>query len=102
MKIHRIDLAPVVAVSFCAGWLTCLAMVRPAEASDGGHMVPVAEDAPLPPTEGCNPYIVIHPPDLPPDASNMNGITIETNIGDICGHWQAEPRIVPSLPTPRV
>ena len=61
----------------------------------------VIEDAPLPPTEGCNPYIVVHPPELPPDASNMNGVTVHVTIGDVCRQWQAEPRIVPSVPTPR-
>ena len=88
---------------FVAGWLMALAFCQPAHSSDNGtHGVPVAEDAPLPPTEGCNPYIVINPPDLPPDASNMNGITITTNIGDVCGNWQGETQIVPSLHVPRV
>ncbi len=96
------DLVVTVAGSFIAGFLLALAICHePAKASDDGHRTPVTEDAPLPPTEGCNPYIVIHPPDLPPDASNMNGVTLTLNIGDVCGHWQAKPQIVPSLPLPK-
>ena len=96
------DLAVTVAGSFIAGFLVALMVCHePAKASDDGHRTPVTEDAPLPPTEGCNPYIVIHPPDLPPDASNMNGVSLTLNIGDVCGHWQARPQIVPSLPLPK-
>ena len=96
------DLAVTVASSFIAGFLLALAICHePARASDPGIRQTVSEDAPLPPTEGCNPYIVIHPPDLPPDASNMNGVTINMTLGDICGQWQAKPQIVPSLPLPK-
>ena len=101
-RLH--DVAMATATGFCGGWLLAtLTVCQPAKASDNGiRQQPVSEDAPLPPTEGCNPYIVINPPDLPPDASNMNGITITTNIGDVCGQWQAKPQVVPSLPAPRV
>ena len=75
---------------------------EPAKASDGGAVITVtSDDAPLPPTEGCNPYIVIHPPDLPPDASNLNGVTINLKIGDVCGHWRAKPQAVPALSLPK-
>ena len=87
----------VVATAMAAGFAMALAVCRPADASDNGQRQPIADDAPLPPTEGCNPYIEIHPPDLPPDASNMNGVTLELSIGDICGHWQARPQTVPPV-----
>ena len=100
---HPSDLLPLAAGSFTAGFLLGIAVThQPAEASDNGFKTPITEDAPLPPTEGCNPYIVIHPPDLPPDASNMNGVTINMTLGDICGHWQAKPQVVPALPLPKV
>lgn len=103
MGKHPLDIAPVVAASFTAGFLLgVMVSHQPAKASDDGVKVTITEDSPLPPTEGCNPYIVINPPDLPPDASNMNGITITTNIGDVCGNWQGETQVVPSLPVPRV
>ena len=102
-RLDPADLAVTVAGSFTAGFLFALMVChQPAKASDPGQRTPVTEDAPLPPTAGCNPYIVIHPPDLPPDASNMNGVSLTLNIGDVCGHWQAQPRIVPSLPLPKV
>lgn len=84
-----------IAASFIVGFSLGFGVSQPADASDNGQRQPIAEDAPLPPTEGCNPYIEIHPPDLPPDASNMNGVTLELSIGDICGHWQAKPQVVP-------
>ena len=83
--------AAAMTIGFVLGAIACGA----AHASDNGQRQPIADDAPLPPTEGCNPYIVIHPPDLPPDASNMNGVTLELSIGNICGHWQAKPQVVP-------
>ena len=98
------ELLVLVASSFTAGLLLGLSIAyQPAEASDNGTrpQQKISDDAPLPPTAGCNPYIVIHPPDLPPDASNMNGVTIRLDIGDICGHWQAEPHVIPVPPAPR-
>ena len=97
--------AVTVASSFIAGFLLALALCHePAKASDDGLLqhdpnerTPAAVDG----KPGCNPYIVIHPPDLPPDASNLNGVTITLNIGDVCGQWQAKPQVVPSLPLPK-
>lgn len=78
-----------------AGFALGLVVCQPADASDTGQRQPIAEDAPLPPTEGCNPYIVVNPPDLPPDASNINGVTVNLTIGDVCGHWQSKPTFQP-------
>ena len=99
------DLAVTMASSFIAGFLLALAICHePAKASDDGRLqidvnerIPAGEDG----KPGCNPYIVINPPDLPPNASNMNGITITTNIGGVCGNWRAKPQVVPSLPLPK-
>ena len=91
-----------VVTSFTAGFAFTLAICEPARSSDNGvipnptsHKV---EDTAPATSEGCNPYVVIYPPDLPPDASNMNGVTIELSIGDICGDWRSQPQIVPALP----
>lgn len=65
---------------------------------DVNERVPAGADG----ESGCNPYIVINPPDLPPNASNMNGITITTNIGGVCGNWRARPQVVPALSLPKV
>ena len=77
-------------------------LLAPAWASDDGvipdpttHKV---EDTAPATSEGCNPYLVIYPPDLPPDASNMNGVTISVTIGNVCGHWRAKPETVPTIP----
>lgn len=86
--------AAAMTIGFCLGAIVCGA----AHASDNGQRQPISDDSPLPPTEGCNPYIEIHPPDLPPDASNMNGVRIELHLGDICGHWRARPQTVPPVP----
>lgn len=93
------------AASLIAGFLLALALChQPAKASDDGiiqidpnERVPAGVDG----KSGCNPYIVINPPDLPPNASNMNGITITTNIGGVCGNWRAKPQVVPALPLPK-
>lgn len=77
----------------------------PVRASDDGVLIEIDPNERVPAgvdgKPGCNPYIVINPPDLPPNASNMNGITITTNIGGVCGNWRAKPQAVPALPLPK-
>lgn len=88
------------------GWLLAILTVcLPVHSSDDGTLIQIDPNERTPAAvdgkPGCNPYIVIHPPDLPPDASNLNGVTINLNIGDVCGQWQAKPQVVPSLPLPK-
>ena len=103
--IDPADLAVTVAGSFIAGFLLALAICHePARASDDGKIqIDLNERTPLGADgkPGCNPYIVINPPDLPPDARNMNAVTINLNLGGVCNKPQPKPEIVPSLPLPK-
>ena len=88
-----------VASSFFAGFAWGVTVCTAAHASDNGFNKQPQGDLPLPPTEGCNPYVVIHPPAFPPDANVMNDVTVELNFDSICGHWKApQPEVVPTLP----
>lgn len=99
---HPWDLVPLVAACFTAGFLLGVAVShQPARASDNGIRKAPEGDLPLPPTAGCNPYTVIHPPELPPAAQNMNGVTIHIYMGGVCNRPASKPEIVPSVPTPR-
>ena len=93
----------LVASAFASGfaWGLAVSMLTPppARASDWSNPTDSkVEDTAPPPDEGCNPYLVIYPPDLPPSASNMNGITFKLEIGDVCGGWRSKPTVVPSIP----
>lgn len=97
MKNHDVLLS--VATACVSGFAMGLVVCQPADASDAGHRQPIASDAPLPPTEGCNPYIVVHPPDMPPEAHVMNDVTIEFHFDSVCGNWRApQPEVTPALP----
>lgn len=93
----------LVASAFASGFAWGLAVSMwtppPARASDWSSPTESKVEDTAPSTsEGCNPYIVVYPPDLPPDASNMNGVTITLDIGDICGGWRSKPSMTAPLP----
>ena len=63
----------------------------------GGQSKPGTDSLP-----GCNPYININPPEVPPDAQNINGFTYTIQMDGICGNWKPSPDVIVGSPLRRV
>lgn len=91
------EILKLAAGAFASGFVLAIAIChKPAEASDDGipNRGTVIQD-PTGQTKpamngGCNPYVYVAPPEIPPSAQLLNNLTLKVEIGPVCEGWRSK------------